>query len=430
MVENGSRTEDNQPEEDEAERPAVVTPPAVQRPRVDEDVVLQLKNVSKHFGSVHAVEDVSLQVRRGEVLTLLGPSGCGKTTTLRMVVGLERVTSGEIVYGGNLMDSSDSQTFVPPHKRDMGMVFQSYAIWPHMTVSENVAYPLKVRGVGSQEIRERVSRVLDQVGLGGFEQRPASMLSGGQQQRVAIARSLVFEPDILLLDEPFTNLDAKLRDSMRTDLRVLQQRLGLTILFVTHDQVEALSLSDRIVVMDQGRIEQIGTPIELYRGPQTPAVRDFLGRTVVLDGIVGEATSSSVAVELGGDSNAIVHAQVLHGAGFEKGSDCLITVRPEAVEVAPLESVQNAEGSNVLRGVISTLLFIGDRYEARVQLPWSSEIFLYLPPDDRWREGQPVAMRLAPQEVHAWPTSAGLVDAVTAEDGPAMQPPEEILPDE
>ena len=398
MVENGPQSKVNDS-------------PADRRSAGDDDILLELKGVSKHFGSVHAVEDASLEVRRGEVLTLLGPSGCGKTTTLRMVVGLERVTHGEIVYGGRVVDSSATRTFVPPHKRNMGMVFQSYAIWPHMTVAENVAYPLKVRRVGGQEIRERVSRVLDQVGLGGFEQRPATMLSGGQQQRVAVARSLVFEPDILLLDEPFSNLDAKLRDTMRTDLRLLQRRLGITVLFVTHDQIEALSISDRIVVMDQGRIEQVGTPIELYRNPQTPAVRDFLGRTIVLDGVVEEVSASgSIAVRLGGESGPVVHAHVLHNATFQKDSGCLIAMRPEGVEVEPLESAENADTPNVLRGIISSLLFIGDRYEARVQLPWGSEIFLYLPPDDRWREGQPIAMKLAPYELHVWPTSGESID--------------------
>ena len=376
----------------------------------DGDIVLQLNNVSKHFGSVHAVEDATLEVRRGEVLTLLGPSGCGKTTTLRMVVGLERVTSGEIVYGGRVVDSATSRSFVPPHKRNMGMVFQSYAIWPHMTVAENVAYPLKVRRVKRAEIRDRVARVLEQVGLAGYEQRPSTLLSGGQQQRVAVARSLVFEPNILLLDEPFSNLDAKLRDSMRGDLRVLQRRLGITVMFVTHDQIEALSISDRIVVMDHGHIEQVGSPMDLYRHPQTAVVRDFLGRMVILDGTVEDTSPAGVAtLRVQGHDGPIVRAQAEQTHDLRKGAACVLAVRPEGIEVEPREDSEDGDETNVINGIIASLLFIGDRFEARVELPWEQVVFLYLPPDDRWREGQTVRLRLAPEHVQVWPATAGAV---------------------
>ena len=372
------------------------------------DVVLELKHVSKHFGTVHAVEDASLEVRRGEVLTLLGPSGCGKTTTLRMVVGLERVTHGEIVYGGRVVDSDSGRSYVPTHKRNMGMVFQSYAIWPHMTVAENVAYPLRVRHLKRAEIRERVTNVLEQVGLSGYEQRPATMLSGGQQQRVAVARSLVFEPDLLLMDEPFSNLDAKLRDEMRTELRLLQRRLGITVLFVTHDQIEALSISDRIVVMDRGHIEQVGTPIELYREPKTAAVRDFLGKTVVLAGSVEAATPASVSVRLHDEAGPVVHAQTMHTENLSRGDRCLVAIRPEDIEVKPREPAGGATGVNSMGAVIRALLFIGDRFEARVVLPWGEEIFLYLPPDDGWHEGQELSLSLSPSGLHVWPASAVL----------------------
>ena len=211
--------------------------------------VLRLIDVTKRFGPIAAVEGVSLDVRRGEVLTLLGPSGCGKTTTLRMVIGLERCDAGEIIYDDRVVDSPERGMFQPTHKREMGMVFQSYAIWPHMSVFDNVAFPLRVRGVGGGRLNEAVQQALELVDLGGFAPRPATQLSGGQQQRVALARSLVFSPRILLLDEPFSNLDAHLRDTMRAELRRLQRRLGITVLLVTHDQVEALSVSDRIAVM-------------------------------------------------------------------------------------------------------------------------------------------------------------------------------------
>ena len=384
-----------------------------QQPVERGDVVLELKHVSKHFGDVHAVEDATLEVRRGEVLTLLGPSGCGKTTTLRMVVGLERVTHGEIVYGGRIVDSDSSREYVPTHKRNMGMVFQSYAIWPHMTVAENVAYPLRVRHLKRAEIRDRVSNVLDQVGLSGYEHRPATMLSGGQQQRVAVARSLVFEPDLLLMDEPFSNLDAKLRDEMRTELRLLQRRLGITVLFVTHDQIEALSISDRIVVMNKGHIEQVGTPIELYREPKTAAVRDFLGKTVVLAGVVEEATPTSVSVRLHDGDGPVVQARTMHTEDLSRGDKCLVAVRPEDIEVKPKES---AGAANSITAVIRTLLFIGDRFEARVALPWGDEIFLYLPPDDRWGEGQELSLSLSSSGLHVWPASAAPIGAA---EGPA-----------
>ncbi|MYK34154.1 MAG: ABC transporter ATP-binding protein, partial [Chloroflexi bacterium] len=209
------------------------------------DSILQLDRVSRTFGTTKAVDQVSLDVHAGEIFTLLGPSGCGKTTTLRLVAGLEQPDNGEIWVRDRLVASVPRNTFVPPHQRMMGMVFQSYAIWPHMNVFDNVSYPLRIRRMKRAEIRERVERVLNLVGLDGLESRPAPMLSGGQQQRVALARALIYEPAVLLLDEPFSNLDSKLREQMRVEVKQLQKTLGITVLFVTHDQTEALSLSDR-----------------------------------------------------------------------------------------------------------------------------------------------------------------------------------------
>ena len=239
------------------------------------DVVLRLDRVSRVFGTTKAVDEVSLEVNAGEVFTLLGPSGCGKTTTLRLIAGLERPDSGDIWLRDRRVASVSNRIFVPPHQRQMGMVFQSYAIWPHMNVAQNVGYPLRVRKVGRNEIKERVARTLALVGLEGLEERPAPLLSGGQQQRVALARALIYEPEVLLLDEPFSNLDTKLREQMRVEVKQLQQRIGVTVLFVTHDQTEALSLSDRIAVMELGHVIQVGAPKALYEAPAAPFVRDF-----------------------------------------------------------------------------------------------------------------------------------------------------------
>ena len=216
--------------------------------------VLRLDGVSKLFGSILAVDGVSLEIERGEIFTLLGPSGCGKTTTLRLVAGLEQPDGGEITLRDRVVASVPRRTFVAPHRRNLGMVFQSYAIWPHMTVFENVAYPLELRGVRRALVRERVAAVLELVGLAGLETRAATLLSGGQMQRLALCRALVYEPDLLLLDEPFSNLDAKLREQMRVELKLLQQKIGITVVYVTHDQLEALSLSDQVVVLNQGKI--------------------------------------------------------------------------------------------------------------------------------------------------------------------------------
>jgi ABC-type Fe3+/spermidine/putrescine transport system ATPase subunit len=356
--------------------------------------VLQLRSVSKTFGTVKAIDDLSLAVRRGEILTLLGPSGCGKTTTLRTIIGLERCDDGEIIYDGQLIDAPRARKFVPTHKRQMGMVFQSYAIWPHMNVFENVAYPLRVRGIGAEQVQQAVHRALDQVGLASLAQRPATQLSGGQQQRVALARSLVFEPQLLLLDEPFSNLDAQLRGQMRAELKVLQRRLGVTVVLVTHDQVEALSVSDRIGVMRHGRLEQLGTPQQLYREPATVGVRDFVGRTIVLDGVVDEVRSDSVVVRVG-ESQTLT---TCGGSGVGSGELVQLTIRPEH---ALVEAGRHA-GPNQLGARIEALLFIGDHYEATLALDIGQRVTAHLPAVDGWREDQAVTLTLPGEDVRMW----------------------------
>jgi ABC-type Fe3+/spermidine/putrescine transport system ATPase subunit len=362
-----------------------------------ETPVLRLVEVTKRFGAIAAVEGVSLDVRRGEVLTLLGPSGCGKTTTLRMVIGLERCDEGEIVYNDRVVDSPRRAKFEPTHKREMGMVFQSYAIWPHMSVFENVAFPLRVRGVGGGHLSEAVHNALELVDLAGFAPRPATQLSGGQQQRVALARSLVFEPKILLLDEPFSNLDAHLRDAMRAELRRLQRRLGITVLLVTHDQVEALSVSDRIAVMRAGRVEQVGPPHEIYDSPVSAAVRDFVGRAVVLEGAVTEVGEAETAVTLIGGGRVICRGTLREP--LRVGDRCQVGLRPEHIHIG---GPDETDRPNSLAGRIAALLFVGDRYEARIALDLGQEVFAYLSAADHWQEEQRLTLRLRPEDLRLW----------------------------
>jgi ABC-type Fe3+/spermidine/putrescine transport system ATPase subunit len=367
------------------------------------ETVLALDDVSKLYGAAAAVDRASLAIRRGEVFTLLGPSGCGKTTTLRLVAGLERPDGGEITLRGRLVASVPRRLFLPPNKRNLGMVFQSYAIWPHMTVFDNVAYPLSLRGDKRAVIRDKVARVLALVGLAGFESRPATLLSGGQMQRLALCRALVYEPDLLLLDEPFSNLDAKLREQMRVELRLLQRRLGITVLFVTHDQVEALSLSDRLAVMHRGRVEQVGPPRHLYERPATAFVRDFLGQTVILNGRVGQVDGGgAVTVAMNGSlKGAVLAGRAPEAVTLLPGAEAQVTIRPEDVHVVADD--RTSADRQALPGVIDALLFVGDRYEARVTLGGDQSILLLLPRATDWREGQRVMLRFPPEAVSVWP---------------------------
>jgi iron(III) transport system ATP-binding protein len=234
------------------------------------------KNIKKSYGDVHVIKDFSLTIEDGEFVSFLGPSGCGKTTCLRMVAGLEFNTGGELFIGETLVSAPEKKFFMAPEKRHVGMVFQSYAVWPHMNVFENIAYPLKIAKVPKAELTERVQKIIDIVELTGLGNRMPNALSGGQQQRVALARGLVAQPKVLLLDEPLSNLDAKLREKMRHDIRNIQQQFKITCIYVTHDQLEAFSMSDKIVVMNKGDVMQIGTPDEIRRSPANEFVRDFI----------------------------------------------------------------------------------------------------------------------------------------------------------
>jgi iron(III) transport system ATP-binding protein len=279
----------------------------------------------------------------------------------------------------------------------MGMVFQSYAIWPHMTVAANVGFPLRVRHVASAEIRARVTKALAMVGLDGLEDRPAPRLSGGQQQRVALARALVYEPEILLLDEPLSNLDVKLREQMRLELKLLQQRLGLTLIYVTHDQTEALSLSDRIVMMNQGRIEQIGAPRDLYERPRTRFVRDFLGKSITLPGTVRKLDADRICVALGADGT-LLDCRRAADIDFTPDAAVEVSIRPESIRLGRPERA----GWAALNGTVVAVLYQGERSECEVRIGATS-ILVYVPPEVALSRGQAIELAIATDAISVWP---------------------------
>ncbi len=328
---------------------------------------VQLEGVTKTFREastgkeVVAVENSNLHVQPGELVTLLGPSGCGKTTTLRMIGGFETPTRGIVRIG------SEDVTSLPPNRRDTAMVFQSYGLFPHMSVFENVAYGLKLRKCSSQEIRRRVMDSLRLVGLETLADRAPGRLSGGQQQRVALARSLIVEPGVLLLDEPLSNLDALLREQMRVEIRRIQKDLGITAVYVTHDRVEAMSLSDRIVVMDRGRIVQIGTPFDIYQDPVSPFVAGFVGKAAFFDGSVRGVEEGNCIVEVRGKSFGIPR----FSKNLQEGNACLLMCRPESMEI--LEP-----GQGMLDGVVVTNVYLGHSMESFVRTSENTEILVQI----------------------------------------------------
>lgn len=289
-----------------------------------------LKNLSKEFKSIgsegvfKAVDNISVTINPGEFVTLLGPSGCGKTTTLRMVAGFETPTSGNILLGDENIND------LPPNKRDTAMVFQSYALFPHYNIYENIAYGLKIHKMDIKLIKEKVNHIINLVGLDGLENRSPGQLSGGQQQRVALARALVMEPGVLLFDEPLSNLDAKLRVYMRTEIRKIQKKLGLTSIYVTHDRSEAMSLSDRVIIMNRGKIEQVGTPQEIYQQPATEFIADFIGTANFADGVVKGTEGNYSIVEMFGN---LAKVPLRGNNKFKAGEKVLIVIRPESITV-------------------------------------------------------------------------------------------------
>jgi ABC-type Fe3+/spermidine/putrescine transport system ATPase subunit len=365
-------------------------------------VAVSLRGLWKTYpgGANPAVKNLSIEISDGEILTLLGPSGCGKTTTLRMVAGLENPDAGDIFFGQQSVVMTSKRVFMPPDKRNVGMVFQSYAIWPHMTVAENVAFPLKARRFPKNEIKDRVLKALDLVGLSGFEDRPGPLLSGGQQQRVAFARALVTEPRVLLLDEPFSNLDAKLREQMRIGVKLLQKRLNIAMLFVTHDQIEALSLSNRIALMNFGVVQQQGDPRLLYEEPANEFVRDFVGRTLLFKGKVQTGNpSGQLAIALEGAPDCVVFGRTYNPDGIKTGGAVYIGVRPEDVEILP---ANGSPPAGMIGGKAQAALFVGERIEYQVEVDGQSTVLIYGERHQPIDEGSKVWLKLRADGHSAW----------------------------
>lgn len=373
-----------------------VIPEESQKPVVpgkSEDVILQVSGLGKRYGEAVAVRDVNFSIRHGEVLTLLGQSGCGKSTTLRMIAGLETPDAGEIRMKGSAVAATSRGFFLPAEKRNIGMVFQSYAIWPHMTVSQNVGYPLQIRRWPKKKRMQKVEEVLQLVGLSGFADRPATMLSGGQQQRVALARAIAYEPDILLLDEPLSNLDAKLRPELLSHIRDLQKRIHTTILYVTHDQTEAMSLSTHIAVMKDGVIQQYGTPSEIYEEPSNYFVQQFVGSVLTMDGVM-EADQHGSRVYLPGDVPGQLPATGPHLAA---GSQVKVTVRPEDI-IPQLER----KHMNDLPAMVQDFVYLGNSIEYLLQVG-SNWVRLAVHKGWDWREGDMIYLQLQKYKIWEMP---------------------------
>ena len=336
--------------------------------------IIELKGVSKSFDGQLVLDHIDLDIYDNEFLTLLGPSGCGKTTTLRIIGGFETADEGEVIFMGEEISS------VPPHKRNVNTVFQRYALFPHLNVFENVAFPLREKKVPKAEIDQRVNEMLSLVALKGFEKRSVTSLSGGQQQRVAIARALVGRPKVLLLDEPLAALDLKLRKDMQQELKNIQKATGITFIFVTHDQEEALSMSDTVVVMSEGRIQQIGTPIDIYNEPKNAFVADFIGESNIVDGIMLRDRRVSFSG----------HVFDCVDAGFEPKEPVDVVVRPEDVDIVP-------EEKGMLRGVVTSVTFLGVHYEIIVDIDgfkWMIQTTDFVDVDEK------IGLYIEPEAIH------------------------------
>ena len=351
---------------------------------------IQLIDLVKRFGDFTAVDGLNLDMPSGEFFSLLGPSGCGKTTTLRMIAGFERPTEGSILLDGENVAST------PPHKRNVNTVFQNYALFPHLTVAKNVAFGLKYQNISKQEEKERVGAALELVRLTGFEDRRPNQLSGGQQQRVALARALILRPTVLLLDEPLGALDAKLRKALQIELKSIQEEVGITFLYVTHDQEEALTMSDRIAVMSNGRVEQVGPPKEVYEDPRTAYVADFLGVSNLMDGEAHGLTTGGCRVTLG-------EFELVAGEGeADTFGECKVTIRPERVELKP----QGISGANMIPAMVERVVYVGATLQLIVHLPSGDTIQAWMQNeggDVPFAAGTPVVALLPPEALRVLP---------------------------
>jgi iron(III) transport system ATP-binding protein len=363
----------------------------------DRSVAVAVERLVKNYGAVPAVRGIDFSVPAGSTTTLLGPSGCGKTTTLRCIAGLEVPTTGHINVGGDVVFDHQSRVFVEPERRRIGMVFQSYAIWPHMTVGANVGFPLTIAGVSRADVKVRTAAILELVGLGELYDRSAADLSGGQQQRVALARALVHEPRVVLFDEPLSNLDANLRARMRTELQLLQARLGFTAIFVTHDQEEALSLSDHIVIMNLGQIEQEGSPQEVFTHPRTPFTARFLGYANTFPGRISAVEGGgSVLIEVA--DNMVLPARWRSSAPPRIGEQGTVAFRADRVAIARAGDAAAISG---LAGEIEAVAFLGKCFDYTIRcgpLQVKAEGSV----DRPFTRGQLVRLQVAPEQCHAF----------------------------
>jgi spermidine/putrescine ABC transporter ATP-binding subunit len=365
------------------------------------DIDVQLRGVSMAYGSTPVLHDVDLDVAKGELVSLLGPSGCGKTTTLSIIAGFLEPSRGTVSLGGRMVNN------VPPYRRNTGMVFQNYALFPHMNVFDNVAFGLRIRRLSGDETSRRVREALALVRLEAFADRPIRQLSGGQQQRVAIARALAIDPLVLLMDEPLSNLDAQLRRQMRVELRRLQRQVGVTTIFVTHDQEEALTLSDRLIVMNQGRIEQVGTPVELYRKPRTSFVAQFLGHPNFLFGEVVRERDGKVDVHVGPDV-----VQAAYEGPLATGTTVSVVLRAES---ARLERPPVDRAVNALPGTIAYTVYLGTSAEYEVRLAAGPSVRVVeqiasgMP---SFRDGEAVVVTWAPEDAIVLPGSRETLNGI------------------
>ena len=341
---------------------------------MNEKKLIELQGISVSFDGEKVLDNISLSIGDGEFVTLLGPSGCGKTTTLRIIAGFLEPDEGRVCFEGKAING------VPPHKRQVNTIFQRYALFPHYNVFDNIAYGLKVRHVPRAQIKERVAAMLKMVNLEGFEHRKVSKLSGGQQQRVAIARAVINHPRVLLLDEPLAALDLKLRKDMQKELKNIQKQLGITFIFVTHDQEEALSMSDTVVVMDNGKVQQIGTPTDIYNEPVNAFVADFIGESNIIDGVMPENYRASFAG----------HTFDCLDSGFEPGEEVDVVIRPEDVDIVPPYTA-------MLTGTVTSVTFLGVHYEIIVDIcgfKWMIQT------TDYCAEGETVGLSIDPDAIH------------------------------